>query len=621
MGEFVGQISASPDGVGGAYLSSGWASLTAKADTAFQEAMSIAKSWYDSTPITINAPGAPTIDTSLGTISTAGQPTDPEIPSLDLSFPTMPELTGASYTPGVAPTFTATTPAIQYPTAPTPAMPTAPNDAPIVSSVTLPNDPVVTLPDVPTLLSIELPAAPTLILPTFAGVSPSTGIPELPNVDFLWDEPEYTAHLSEFAAKIAGLLAYDYAAAETAIWERGHERIERSITTAVNDLANDFASRGFSLPSGSLLAAMAEVRAKGMELKADNAREAMIKAAEANSQKLALALETGIKYEGMWLSYQGEKFKRAFEARRYAVEITVRLHEMKVALFNARLQAYQVEAQVHRDLIQAELTHLEVYRTELEAQKIIGQLNQQDVELYNAQLQGSLAAIELYKAQVSAAVATIEVDKAKLQAYATQVDAYKAHSQANAAEYAAWGEQMRGEAVKAQLYEAEVRAFASKVDAYKSTEMVGIESAKLALMHDENRLKKFTTQLAGVESEIKAYTAGLDATSKIFDNQVKSYAALIGAREAEARAKLAGQGIVLDVYKTTANIAIEEAQTKVAQLSEDIKAFVGRMQAAGGIVSQLAASALSAFNLGASASDSFQWQVSNSLNESYSASV
>jgi chromosome segregation ATPase len=240
------------------------------------------------------------------------------------------------------------------------------------------------------------------------------------------------------------------------------------------------------------------------------------------------------------------------------------------------------------------------------------------VELYKAQLQGALATIEVYKAQISAVVAVIEADKTKLQAYATTVDTYKAKLQANTAEYQAWGEEMRGEAVKAQMYEAEVRAFAARVDAYKAEETVGLESEKLKLQNNQMDVELFKAALAQADVEMKAYAAEVEGMSKVFASEAEVYKAVMSGREAQARVESAAEGLKIEKYKTEATLNIEKARADIAKLDSYMRYLVGQMQAAGGIVSQLAASAMAAFNLSAGTSESFQLGVSNTLSETHS---
>lgn len=616
MGVYVSQVEGSTSGVA-SYLDNGWSSISLKADEAFNAAMNLANGVISLTysPEFVD-PGVPTIPGGIG-ISTAGLGVAPTIGAFTGTIPADPTLTAVSYTPGDAPDFSTLAPSIVFPAQPTVTTPAALGDAPTVSSVVLPADPTIVLPDVPTMRSFNLPDAPEIILPVFAGTDPSGDVPELAQPNFIWEEAAYSPHLAALADKISALLAFDYDAAETAIWERGQERNDRATNLAVLALIEDYASRNLALPSGAMLAATNELRAKGAEFKTDNAREAMIKAAEVNREKLSLAIQSGVQYEGMWMNYQTQYMQRAFEAAKAVVDIAFNMLDAKISLFNARLQAYQTAAQVHRDLIQAQLLTLEAYKAELEGKKLINQLNMQDVELYRAQLQGSIAVIDLYKARVEAVVSTIEVDKARIQGFTAEVAAYKARIDANLAEYTAWGEAMRGEAVKAQVYETEVRAFASRVDAYKSQETVGIEAAKLTLEKNKQEVDKFSALLNAFDSQIKAYAAGVDAEVRGYGAEVNGYQATMAAREAEAKIQLGVVAAEADIYRAQVSANVEKVRAGIQLLQSDVQLLLGKMQSAGQILSQLAASSMSALNFSVGSSESFQLGVQNSLNENH----
>jgi hypothetical protein len=569
---------------------------------------------------------------SSGTPDFAAYPTSVPIPSFNTNANISPDTLGmAGAAPSVpdvviaaaaaAPRFTSIVPGFSFPSKPTVTSPDEPGQAPVVSSPSMPVSPDIVLPSVPTLRELHLPDVPDIMIPTFAGASPSGDVPELVSPNFIWQEAEYTERLPELSGKIAQYLMFDYDAAETAIWERGQERVGRATTEAVNGIANDFAARGFSLPTGSMLAAISEARMRGAEARYDNARDAMIKAAELNTQKLTVAIQSGIQYEGMWLNYKTQYFQRAFDAAKTSLDAALKITDTKIALFNSRLQAYQTEAQVHRDMIQAELAKLETYKAQLEGQKLIGDLNMQDVEVYKAMLQGSLAEVELYKQRIAAVIATIDADKTRVEAYVASVQAYKAQIEANASEYGAWAEEMKGEAIKGQIYETEAKAFASLVDAYKSGESVKVERARIQLENNDLKLRQYQATLGQFEANVRKYSAVVNAEAQIHTANVQGFSAEVQARVKEAEIDIDAQRLNLEGYRAKAMLRIEELKQMIAEEQEKVRLAIAKISAAGGIASQLGASAMSAFNLSASTSSSFNASVSNSLSESYSASV
>ena len=370
-----------------------------------------------------------------------------------------------------------------------------------------------------------------------------------------------------------------------------------------------------------MLAAINEARMKGAEARYDNAREAMIEAAKLNTQKLTVAIQSGIQYESMWMQNYSQYLQRAFESQKYSADLAMKVAELKISRFNIRLQAYQIEAQVHRDMIQAELAKLETYKAQLEGQKLIGELNIQDVEIYKARLQGSLAEIELYKNQVQAVVATIEVDKARLQGYESKVNAFKAMVDANSSEYAAWAELMKGEVMKGQIFESEAKAFASRTDAYKTGVSAQIDGAKLMLENNAQKMQQFNTAIAKYDSELRGYSAEIDAEARQYGAYVQYFDSLIKGVSLDLDAQVKVAGFDLDKYRVQIQANIEEAKANVQLTQEEVRLAIAKLDSAGKIYAQLAASAMSAFNLSASTSYSDGKSISNSLGESYSASV
>ena len=531
------------------------------------------------------------------------------------TFPA-PGVTQSSVILGTAPNFDVADPGIAFPLKPTVLSPTL-GSAPLVTDRTMPDAPDIVLPLVPTLRSIVLPDAPTTIMPTFTSVSPEA--PEIRAPSFIWSETPYSPQLGQLATKIVDNLAFDFDSAEEAIWNRGQARIDRAANEQVLNLSNDIAARGFSLPTGVMLAAGNELRTKALEMKVDNANTAMIKAAELNTQKLVTALTTGVQYEGQWMSYQTQAMQRQFEAARMTVDIFMKVVDAEIALYNGRVQAYATDAQVYRDKIQAELAKVELYRTELEGQKIIGELNLQSVEIYKSMLQGVMTNIELYKSRISAVVASLEVDKARVEIFNAQVNAFRSQVESNVAQYNAWGEQMRGEAVKAQVYETEVRAFASRIESFRAVETTKIEAGRLQLASSELSLKAFEASLAGYDSYIRGYQAKITAESATNSAAIQAYGAISSANVGAGQVNAQLQGIKVDADKANALASLEHAHKLVTESQAQAALQIEAVQGAAKVYSQLAASVFSAVHFSESVNSSIS--ISNALSESYNQSI
>ena len=522
-----------------------------------------------------------------------------------------------AYTPGTEPTEVADI-TLSFAAKPVVTKPIAPPH-PVIATRFEPVADAVELPPVPTLRAIDIPEAPSVLAYTFSATNPSEYFPDLLEPEYVWEEPAYQTQISALAAKIVQYVGFDYDAAETAMWERGQERVDRSTTEAVLQITNDFASRGFSLPTGSMLAATNEARMKGAEAKYDNARDAMIKTAELNTQKLTLAIQSGIQYETMYMTYSNQVYQRQFEALRLAQDAFFKVIDAKVALYNSRVQTYVAEAEVYKTQIQAELTKLEAYKAELEGQKLIGELNAQDVSIYKIQLEAVMTSIEVYKAEVQAYVATLSGDKALIEMYASDVMAYKSLLEAGVAEYDAWGKEIQSEAAKTQAYESAVRAYSARVQSYVATEGLKIENVKLDLAAGTQALEAFRANIALLGQKSQAYIAEVQAKSSLSSQNIQQTTANNAAMFDSFKAAVQYASLTQDVHKTNSLLAMEHAHKSIIEAQENGRIAAMVSSEAAKVYSQLSASAMSAINVSQSAQTSNT--LSNALQESYSASV
>lgn len=83
-------------------------------------------------------------------------------------------------------------------------------------------------------------------------------------------------------------------AVEEQIWQRGRERVVNDGKRAESQALNDFASRGFSLPSGALAARLQEIRFEQLGKTQELSRDAAIKQADMTVENLRFAVGLAI---------------------------------------------------------------------------------------------------------------------------------------------------------------------------------------------------------------------------------------------------------------------------------------------------------------------------------------
>lgn len=623
MGSYVDRLNGNYTPPAENVVSLGWTAAENRADSAFVAAMSLIRATagvnIPFTPITAGFT-APAIGYTLSLPAVPAAPT--------VTFPTLPTPNGltlstvSSVVPDPAPQFTAVPPVVQILNKPGDLTATPPGSAPVVSTVTLPAAPTIVLPDAPYMELITLPTAPTLSLPTWAGVAPDGSALVTPTTGLVWSEQYYDSDLlQDVTGRLTTMLLGGTglpAAIEQAIWDRGRAREDVIAKKATQEAYEEFAARGFALPTGALAGRVAEVWQKNREAGSTFSRDVAIKQAELEVENLKFAVSTGIQLEGQLMTYAGQYAARALDAAKVTVQVAIDIFNTQVALYNARLQAYQTEASVYKELIQAESLRLEQYRTEIEAQKLIGDINVQAIQIYSERIKALLAAVEVYKAQLEGVKAVVDVDRVKIEGFRATVDAYKATVDAKTSEYQAWAESIKGEATKVTMYEAQARAYGTLVDAYKTGETVKIENMRSQISENELRVKAFSAEVDYLSEQIKAAVAQVDTSVKVYDGQARVYGAQVSGEEARVRALAEQIRLIIASGTADAELKLKAAGLNVEQLLRIAAIEAEGVKSAGAVAGQLAASAMSAFNLGASVSSGWSFGVSNQLNENHS---
>jgi hypothetical protein len=625
MGSYVYQLDPNFKTPAESMVETGWRTADSRADSAYH----LATSWMGAIasvdiPFTAVTSGftAPAISYTLNL------PAAPIAP--DVSFPAIaaPDDLNLAYVPPVVPaavpTFDDTAPTIQILDKPDALSATPPGDAPAVSDVTLPDAPAIVLPSAPIMELITIPTAPTLDLPVWAGVAPDGSGLVAPSIDLLWSEAYYDSDLlNSVSSRLTTMLAGGTGlppSIEQAIWDRGRAREDVIARKATQEAYEEFASRGFALPTGSLAGRVAEVWQKNREAGSTYSRDVAIKQAELEIENLKFSVTTGIQLEGQLMTYAGQYAQRALEAAKATVEVAINIFNAHVAMYNAQLQAYQTEATVYKELIQAEALRLEQYRTQIEAQKLIGDINMQAIQIYKTSIDALMASVELYKAELEGVKTVVEVDRVRIEGFRATVDAYKALVDAKTSEYQAWAESIKGEATKVSIYEAQARTYNTLVDAYKTGETVKIENMKAQLDANELLVKAFSAEVDYLAEQVKAAVAQVSTGVQIYDGQAKVYSSQISGEQARVQALAEQTRLIIASGTADAELKLKAANINVEQLLRIGTVEQEGRKASGMIAGQLAASAMSSFNLGASVSSGWSEGVSNQLTENHNLS-
>ncbi len=524
------------------------------------------------------------------------------------------------------PLFTDTPLPIQLPSRPSSTLPAAPAGPSPLTAPEYPEVPVTGDPDLPEIRPVSLP---TLDPPDLAAVealiaslrastpiAPVMASPEdfnsLALAYYALTNQQLTAFVGNCSAlaslcpRLSELLSGTSTglppAVAQALRDRAFAAEDQQAFQAEQVAITDWLSRGFTLPGGALEAKLAQVRQLNRDKKAQLNRDLWVEEAKLEIENLRFAIQQGMSYEGMLRDSWAKLYGIVQSLAQTDIEVDLKILQAAIDLYKAKVSAWQVEFETIKDQLQAELAKLEIFKSELEGQKLIGQLNQQGIEIYKAQWEAIGIRVSIYKSQVEAADSLLKAEIAKLEWSAKMVAIYTAQVGAYESEWRAYGIAADAEKSKVELFDAQAKAFssrvagyASQVDAAKVMADLDITGVKLSLEAWQSQLEQYKaelqTEIARVESLVKQQSLGADIyKTKAF---VESAYTDFGMKKLD---------YFLSVNKLEADITLKEAdleQTKELELSKVALSALDGIARTG---SQLAGSAMSAMNVGASLS-------------------
>lgn len=544
-------------------------------------------------------------------------------PEFDVSAPRTPRITATSTTGLNVPKTFGTVPAdplISIPTAPIVSLPSIPDGPPVLTDVAIPTYTAEPLPTVPTLYSLNLPSAPDINIDELDVTRP-TFIPpgELSDVyysdlgsfrDMLWtgiDAEVDATGVKDMHARLNAMLAGGTglpATIEQALFDRAIGRDELSSVQAVNQATTEWAARGFDLPGSTLLARVSEIRqANRMERGRIN-RELCIQFHTQEIENLRFSVQQGIQLEGQLL----DAHTRIYETARQLADghwvVAKGMYDSAVDLFRLHIEIYRMDIEVFKEKLQIELTKLEVYRSKLEAQRLIGTLNEQLVEIYKAELQGALASVEVFRAQVAGADAQIRAELAKIEVFKAQIDGYTATLDGERIKFEIYNTQVGAEETRARVYTSQVDAYGKRIEAYQTE--VGAEATKIDAITrvKEAQIKIYSEEVDAWKAGIQADTANLQAFVDVYRAQLSKYTALLSAEQYRVTGESRNFELQLEQERARVNGLLKQADQAIEQLKHVTALGLSATETAARVNSQLAASSMSAINVGASMSSS-----------------
>lgn len=571
-----------------AYTAGLTATSSAALDTAVRAVESMGYTSLSYTGSTLPAPPPSSITLTLPVLDTVTLDLPPD-PTTTLVFQDIGTLDA-----GVLPTLSAVAPVLTLPTQPSAldqftnvaptintsvAFPEPPSallnplfDAPVLPERSEPVKPNTNLPGFSALPPVDNTVAPTNLDQTFANAyhdaAPNTIAMMEGYVDAMLTKrnPQFAAQMSAIETQLSKYLAGGTAlnsVVEDAIYARAREKNEVEAKRVREAAYTEAASRGFTLPSGALLSAVARARQDAANNNAKTSTDIAVAQAEMEQKNLQFAVttSTGLRTAmvSATISYAQNLSTLNGQALDYAKSIMTALLEMyntAVKMYSVKLDGYKAEVSVYEVRLKSAMAGIELYQVEVAALNAMVAVDQAKVGVYRARIETLTSLSNVYRAQIEAVQGRVGLEKLKLDVFEAQVRTYGAQVNSKNAEWQGYSAAIGGQTAIAGMYATQVQAYNTQVTGYKAGVEAKVEVVRAAALTNQARATQYSATMSGFQTIVQA--RGTVATTKL-ENQRQS----IVAFQAKSQAEVSKAQIANEYYKSVSMVGIENSKLAI----------------------------------------------------------
>jgi hypothetical protein len=417
-------------------------------------------------------------------------------------------------------------------------------DIPVFAGVTLPAftpDVLSFTPNIPVFEGVHMPVFDSP-RPEFTGDMAERGFTYAPTAlayASVGTIGEYTTLVRDMFAGNTGIPAE----VEAAMWARAAEREDTILSQEISKVTTDYASRGFTMPPGMLVAQVDALTAEASIKKRGLSRDVAIKVADSVLENLRFActqtLAAGALERELWATSN----QVGLEAAKFDIESHLHFVNAQVNLFNAQQQAYSVDATVFRAKIEAEVSKIGIFKSLVDAE-----ISRAGVYKTQAEVESVRASV--FKTQVDAELSKVAVFKTEVEAEVARAGAYKIAAEV--------------EGIKADVFKTRLAGEMSKLDVFKA--LISAEGLKVDVF--KGKVEAELSKLTVFKSQLDAENAKMQVNEQL----VKIYSSVVQATQAKA-----------DVYKSQVNAVQAQADieaTKIKRYAVEVGAYAESFSAA-----------------------------------------
>lgn len=474
-----------------------------------------------------------------------------------------------------------------------------PGDSPVLTTPLIPDNPDIVMPDPPTIEDINLPPDIAVSMPEFLAQPPDTEI-ALPEgfyyVEASYDSNLYNSIVSKLIADIEAASSGIDEDAEQAIYDRAVSRMDVEMDKAQQQAENYFAAKGFELPPGALSGRLLELQSADLRAKEDLNNDILVQRSNLVQQNMQALVNSGLQLEQLLREFHGQVQGREFAKQQEIAQNAVAIYNARIEKLNAMTSVYNTEADVYRTRIQGELAKVETFKAIIEKARVTAEVQEQLVRVYTARLDGVKTLAEIYRTRMDSARIHSEVEISRVTAYRAAIDAYTARVQANTARWQGYQSKVEAQRVKAAAYGERVNAYQSEVQAYATKAGTDIDAARLKIEQNQGRINHYLADIEKFQQEANLAIQAAQTSIGNEDLKIRTAQTNQAGDQAVADNQVQRENVRLQALNTRATQEAEQLRANINGKIEEYRLQLEKMKSQASVLTQIAASALSAIN-------------------------
>jgi hypothetical protein len=237
-----------------------------------------------------------------------------------------------------------------------------------------------------------------------------------------------------------------------------------------------------------------------------------------------------------------------------------------------------------------------MYKAVLEGLAIKGDLEKNKIDRYMGLLKGVEILIEIYSKRMEGAAIKAGIEKTKIDSERVLIDMYLGQVQAKEAEYRMYGEAVRGETAKLEIYKVSTESFWRKVEAVKVAAQIEEHKATANAENVRAAVELYNSQMRGFEAKLQNSIAKINANTEEYRSDLSAYEARIRAAVEAFKLLQNEQNNQTQAFLDIARRKIEKAQLELQTLIAQTNLNMQAASSGGNMMSSALSGALSGIN-------------------------